>query len=88
MRFVTPERAQARIGPVKRVDRFFHLQITAAGLKGISSNSEAELFQKIPDIDTIDNFRAADEDHVIVTFVPPLCGPDVGFSEVTVGVAL
>ena len=25
---------------------------------------------------------------VIVTFVPPLCGPDVGFSEVTVGVAL
>lgn len=46
----------------------FHLQITAAGLKGIGNNSEAELFQKIPDIDTIPNFKAADEDHVIVTF--------------------
>lgn len=46
----------------------FHLQITAAGLKGIGNNSEGELFQKIPDIDTVDNFRAADEDHVIITF--------------------
>jgi len=46
----------------------FHLQISAAGLKGIGNNSEGELFQKIPDIDTVDNFRAADEDHVIITF--------------------
>lgn len=46
----------------------FHLQITAAGLKGIGPNSEAELFQKIPDIDTVERFRAADEDTVVVTF--------------------
>ena len=46
----------------------FHLQITAAGLHGIGPNSEAELFQKIPDIDTIDRFRAANEDTVVVTF--------------------
>lgn len=45
----------------------FHLQITAAGAKGIGENSEAELFQKIPDIDTVDAFRAADEDHVVMT---------------------
>jgi choline dehydrogenase-like flavoprotein len=45
----------------------FHLQITAAGGKAIDTNSEAELFQKIPDIDTVDVFRAADEDHVVMT---------------------
>jgi choline dehydrogenase-like flavoprotein len=45
----------------------FHLQITAAGAKAIGTNSEAELFQKIPDIDTVDLFRAADEDHVVMT---------------------
>jgi choline dehydrogenase-like flavoprotein len=45
----------------------FHLQITAAGCKGLGTNSEAELQQKIPDIDTIDNFRAMDDDHVVIT---------------------
>jgi choline dehydrogenase-like flavoprotein len=45
----------------------FHLQITAAGLKGIGTNSEAELFQKIPDIDTVDIFRQADEDSIVMT---------------------
>jgi hypothetical protein len=45
----------------------FHLQITAAGGKAIDTNSEAELFQKIPDIDTVHLFRAADEDHVVMT---------------------
>jgi choline dehydrogenase-like flavoprotein len=45
----------------------FHLQITASGMKGLGDNSEAELFQKIPDIDTIDDFRAADEDNVVIT---------------------
>src|SRR4051794_5526887 len=44
----------------------FHLQITASGLKGLDTNSEAELFQKIPDVDTIDVFRQADEDSVVV----------------------
>lgn len=45
----------------------FHLQITAAGMKGIGTNSEAELFQKIPDIDTLDIFRQADEDSIVMT---------------------
>jgi Domain of Unknown Function (DUF1080)/GMC oxidoreductase len=44
----------------------FHLQITASGLKGLDTNSEAELFQKIPDIDTVDVLRQADEDSVVV----------------------
>jgi len=45
----------------------FHLQITAAGVKGLGANSEAELFQKIPDLDRLNDFRAADEDHVVIT---------------------
>src|SRR6266536_2579868 len=45
----------------------FHLQITSAGLKGLGANSEAELFQKIPDIDLTDSFRGADEDNVVMT---------------------
>jgi hypothetical protein len=44
----------------------FHLQITASGLKGLDTNSEAELFQKVPDVDTIDVLRLADEDNVVV----------------------
>ena len=45
----------------------FHLQITAAGIKlGGDANSEAELFQKIPDIDTIDVFRQSDEDSIVM----------------------
>lgn len=45
----------------------FHLQITAAGFHGLGTNSEAELQQKIPDIDMIDAFRAMDDDHVVIT---------------------
>jgi choline dehydrogenase-like flavoprotein len=45
----------------------FHLQITAAGLKGIGTNSEAELFQKIPDIDTLDSFRQTNKDSIVMT---------------------
>jgi choline dehydrogenase-like flavoprotein len=45
----------------------FHFQITAAGLKGVGANSEAELFQKIPDTDTLDVFRQADEDSIVMT---------------------
>src|SRR5207245_5812205 len=44
----------------------FHLQITAAGMKGIGTNSEAELFQKIPDIDTLDTFRQTYEDSIVM----------------------
>jgi hypothetical protein len=45
----------------------FHLQITAAGLAGPGIDSEAELFKKIPDIDTIDNFRSANDQQVVIT---------------------
>lgn len=46
----------------------FHLQITAsAGGGGLGTNSDAELFQKIPDIDLQKPFRAADLDHVVIT---------------------
>jgi hypothetical protein len=47
----------------------FHLQITAAGLGPLdqSSDSEAELFKKIPDIDGFDAFRNVTDDHVIIT---------------------
>jgi len=47
--------------------RHFHLQITAAGLGPLGTDSEAELFQKIPDIDTIDRFTTASDTHVVVT---------------------
>ena len=46
----------------------FHLQITASsGGGGLGTNSDAELFQKIPDIDLQKPFRAADLDHVVIT---------------------
>lgn len=46
----------------------FHLQITASsGGGGLATNSDAELFQKIPDIDLQRPFRAADRDHVVIT---------------------
>jgi hypothetical protein len=45
----------------------FHLQITAAGLGARGANSEAELFKKVPDVDTFDAFRAADDTHVVIT---------------------
>ncbi|MGE5269652.1 MAG: family 16 glycoside hydrolase [Thiohalocapsa sp.] len=45
----------------------FHLQITAAGLGPMGTDSEAELFKKIPDIDTFDNFRTASESHIVIT---------------------
>src|SRR6266851_5581039 len=44
----------------------YHLQITAAGLGPMGTDSEAELFKKIPDIDTFDNFRTASEPMEII----------------------
>ena len=38
---------------------YFHHQITAAGLDRPTGDSEAELFKKIPDIDTFDLMRRA-----------------------------
>src|SRR5690606_14567039 len=45
----------------------FHLQITAAGLGRNGVDAEAELFKAIPDLDTQDRFRAADDSHIVVT---------------------
>jgi hypothetical protein len=47
---------------------YFHQQITAsAGGGGLGVESDAELFKKIPDIDLLEGFRAADEGHVVIT---------------------
>ena len=43
------------------------MQITAAGLATPSTDSEAELFKKIPDIDTIDRFRGMNDQQVVLT---------------------
>lgn len=45
----------------------FHFQITASGLGNTDTNSEAELFQKVPDIDTIDQHLHATDSHVVIT---------------------
>jgi choline dehydrogenase-like flavoprotein len=45
----------------------FHLQITAAGLGNLGTDSEAELFKKIPDIDTFDTFANAHDQAVVIT---------------------
>jgi hypothetical protein len=45
----------------------FHLQITAAGLDRPGTDSEAELFKKIPDLETLDAMRRADDQSVVVT---------------------
>jgi choline dehydrogenase-like flavoprotein len=45
----------------------FYLQITAAGLGNMGTDSEAELFKKIPDIDTFDSFANANDQSVVLT---------------------
>jgi choline dehydrogenase-like flavoprotein len=46
---------------------YFHFQITATGLDNININSEAELFQKIPDIENLNNHLFATDSHVVIT---------------------
>ena len=45
----------------------FHLQITASGAGALGTNSEAQLFKKIPNIDEIDRFADMTDDYVVVT---------------------
>lgn len=45
----------------------FHLQITASGLGSTGSDSEAELFQKLPDIDGLEQHLQATDTHVVIT---------------------
>jgi hypothetical protein len=44
----------------------FHLQITATGLGKTGTNAEAELFRKVPDLDTVEDLRNASDTHVVV----------------------
>jgi hypothetical protein len=46
---------------------YFHLQITASGLDRPSTDSEAELFKKIPDIDNFNLMRQATDTTVVIT---------------------
>jgi choline dehydrogenase-like flavoprotein len=48
-------------------DGHFHFQITAAGLGPRDADSEAELFKKVPDIDTFNRLLSASDSHVVVT---------------------
>ena len=45
----------------------FHLQITAAGLERPGTDSEAELFKKVPDLEMLDAMRRQTTRHVIIT---------------------
>ena len=45
----------------------YHFQITASGLSANGMDSEAELFKKIPDIDTFDAHKNATDTHVVIT---------------------
>jgi choline dehydrogenase-like flavoprotein len=45
----------------------FHLQITASGVGATGTNSEAELFKKIPDMDRFEPHLNATDTHVVVT---------------------
>lgn len=52
---------------VAGVTRHFHLQITAAGLDKPTTDSEAELFKKVPDIDLFARFLNATDNQVVLT---------------------
>ncbi len=45
----------------------YHLQITASGVGELGKNSEAELFQKIPNIDDLDQFRNLTDKWIVIT---------------------
>src|SRR5262249_806807 len=45
----------------------FHFQITTSRLSATGTDSEAELFKKIPDIDTFDAHKNATDTHVVIT---------------------
>jgi choline dehydrogenase-like flavoprotein len=47
--------------------RHFHLQITASGLGKMGGNSEAEMWQKVPDIDGFEPFKNVTDSHVVIT---------------------
>lgn len=46
--------------------RHFHLQISASGLRTLDTDAEAKPYKLVPDIDTIDAFRAMTADDVVI----------------------
>jgi choline dehydrogenase-like flavoprotein len=46
---------------------YYHHQITAAGLGAAGSDSEAELFKIVPDIDGFDAFKSATDTDIVIT---------------------
>lgn len=47
--------------------RTFHFQITASGLNKLGTQSEAELFQKIPTLEHLEALQRANDDTVVIT---------------------
>ena len=45
----------------------FHFQITASGAGTLGTNSEAQLFKKIPNIDELDRFQDITDDWIVIT---------------------
>jgi choline dehydrogenase-like flavoprotein len=45
----------------------FHIQITASGVGDLDTNSEAELFKKIPEIELLDNFKNNTDQWIVIT---------------------
>jgi hypothetical protein len=45
----------------------FHIQLTASGLGDLGMDSEAELFKKIPDVDTLDKFQNLTDEWIVIT---------------------
>jgi hypothetical protein len=48
-------------------DRYFHMQITASGGQAMDTNSEADLFLKVPDVESVDQLRQATSTHAVIT---------------------
>ena len=48
-------------------NRTYHFQITASGLGKLGSDSEAELFKKIPDLELFEAMRRANDATVVIT---------------------
>jgi hypothetical protein len=46
---------------------YFHTQVTAAGLGALGTDSEAELFKLIPDVDTLHRFTSVSDTHIVIT---------------------
>jgi hypothetical protein len=46
---------------------YFHLQITASGLDKPTTDSEAELFKKVPEVDLLDALRQTTDNNVVIT---------------------